>query len=151
MVGTPTSPHTQALAARQTMNITFKSERFILSIDSSESEQYDQLEWIDAIISVEAECFRGNFSCNLYLEDIPDLLKKLKDLEHSIGKELEIQWGNIEDNLMLTFHMKATGQIECSYEVSPYSIAEGPTLHGSFETDQSYLPNWISQLKKFAP
>ena len=104
----------------------------------------DNEDWRVIKISVNVPEISYNFSCTMQTFDLKDLKNKLIKLES--GKSTEIEWTNLEENILFKLNQNSLGNIEGSYKFSSNTISVGPTLSGPFAADQSYLMSWVSQL-----
>jgi hypothetical protein len=74
--------------------------------------------WMTTTVEVKVPSFEGKFSCTLELNEWKQFIQVLRQLNNSIGSEMEQSWANMEANL-------------------------GPTLSGSFEADQTFVAVWL--------
>jgi hypothetical protein len=107
----------------------------------------DREGWQRAKVNVAVPNFEGSFVCELRSEEIEDLRQQFLHLESQLGKEVSIEWQNLEDNIFLGLKLDRQGNIEGMYKFSANVISIGPTLVGEFRADQSYLIKWANQLK----
>jgi len=104
--------------------------------------------WISVFAEVSAEPFSGTYAFQMLSGELRTLLEKLEELDRSVGKVVEISWKNVEDNIELRLSLNSRGQIVGHYQFSPGLGGEGANLSGGFHADQSYLGDWIRQLRR---
>jgi hypothetical protein len=104
--------------------------------------QPDREGWMQATVQIKAPAFEGNFTCYVEKKEWQVFVGLLQHLDTSAGKEVEASWENMEANIAFQFRLYKPGNLEGQYEFCPVA-GVGPTLSGTFEADQSYLPGWI--------
>ena len=102
--------------------------------------------WMNTELSVDTDTFKGGFVCSIEKHEWKLLEQNLQTLYDAFGKEVQINWSNMEGNIEFDFKINRSGQLEVGYKLSPSSYA-GPFLSGEFTADQSYLPQWIQSAK----
>ena len=94
-------------------------------------------------IQLRVPAFEGGFTCTVQTGEWRSLVQALRNLEASVGKDVEVSWENMEANIAFRFRLHKRGSLEGQYEFSPGSISLGPTLAGTFEADRTFLQGWI--------
>jgi len=107
--------------------------------------------WMNTDVQVKVPHFECNFKCTIELNEFKQFVNLLKELESSIGKEKEIYWSNMEENIEFTLKLKKLGSVEGSYKFSHIGFCSGPTLSGEFDADQTYISNWVTQANSVIP
>jgi hypothetical protein len=98
--------------------------------------------WMRTTVQLKVASFEGGFACTVEKEEWKSFVQALRHLESSVGKDAEASWGNMEENIEFHFILHKRGAIEAMYKFSPENFSLGPTLSGTFEADQTFLPSW---------
>lgn len=104
----------------------------------------DSEEWMEANVKVKTNQFQGAFKCTFQKSEWLLLIETLKNLDLSVGKNTELKWWNMEENIYFEFKLSALGSLEIEYKFSPENFSVGPVLSGCFTADQSYIRTWES-------
>ena len=105
--------------------------------------------WMRAHVLVRVPGFEGGFDCGIELREWGELIKALERLEGSVGSAASESWATMEANIELEFSLMQTGHVKGQYVFR--SSSEGPALAGSFQADQTYLPQWIDHARRALP
>ncbi len=101
---------------------------------------------IDAIVTVSAGPFGGEFKTTLWSHELIFLLKLLRSLDKNIGQEAEETFKFREGTVQLTFSTTKKGNVQIFCEACEYP-ADDTELTFSIGADQSYLSLWIEQIE----
>ena len=104
-------------------------------------------DWMRVTVRIIVPDFEGSFSCTIQTAEHREFIAILEKLKDSIGTELELTWGNMEENVSFMFSLEPLGKINVTYSFSGNNFSLGPTLTGEFESDQSFLDGWIRQAR----
>jgi len=103
--------------------------------------------WMNTTVNLVVPSFEGSFTCTVEINEFKAFVEALSQLKNSIGKELEVTWGNMEENIEFTFNLQRLGALSGSYKFSPNNFSLGPILSGEFEADQTFIESWLKQAK----
>ena len=98
---------------------------------------------MQSTVQIKAPALEGGFACAVEKEEWKAFVETLCRLEASVGKDVEVLWGNMEENIELQFRLHKRGKLEGQFKFSPENFSLGPTLSGAFEADQTFLQGWV--------
>jgi len=104
--------------------------------------------WMRTILDIVVPSFEGSFSCTVEINEFKAFVEVLSQLKDAIGKDFEISWGNMEENIEFKFNLQKLGSLSGSYKFSPNNFSLGPTLAGDFEADQTLISSWVKQAEQ---
>ncbi|KXK52068.1 MAG: hypothetical protein IPM61_01075 [Chlorobi bacterium] len=107
-----------------------------------ESEDFDDANWLNAIISVSVIGFTATVEINLRSEDIIDFYHQV--IETIKGNSLDGLFSNLEENIYIKYSQKKSGSILWAGYVRDF---EGNMLQFSFSSDYMVLIDIKGQLK----
>ena len=110
--------------------------------------QPDDEGWMRTTVQITTPGFAGSFACTVENEEWKTFVAALRHLEASIGKDAEMSWGNMEENIEFHFKLHKRGALEGQYKFSPENFSLGPTLSGAFEADQTFLHGWAQSAQQ---
>jgi hypothetical protein len=99
--------------------------------------------WMRTHIQLRVPAFDGGFARAVQTGEWRNLVQALRTLEASVGQDVEVSWENMEANIGFRFRLHKRGNLKARYEFSPGRISLGPTLSGTLEADQTFLPGWV--------
>jgi hypothetical protein len=80
--------------------------------------------------------------------ELDRLAKNLSDMHAELPHLGKVEFKPVEPNVTLTFELTRTGQILGHFVFRP-NLAEDTVLKGSFDIDQTYLPNIARGIRAF--
>ncbi len=105
----------------------------------------DNEDWMVTHIDIQVPSFAGAFTCTIQSEEYKNFINVLKQLSESNDTPISKTWGNMEDNIELSFNINHLGGLTGTYKFSSNNFSLGPTLKGDFEADQTYIKLWLKQ------
>jgi hypothetical protein len=109
-----------------------------------DSNDYWDGNWINSDIEASVPGYRVSFNGNLRAEELVFFLRSLKKMNQSLSGFSEFT--SIEGVINIRGEINKTGQVEWTGKTT-YPVGIGATLTFSFVSDQSFLPNLISELE----
>jgi hypothetical protein len=108
----------------------------------------DREGWMQTTVQVKTPWCNGTFTCSVERKEWEGFVKTLKDLDASVGRDVDASWGNMEGNIEFQFSLKSLGNLEGRYRFSPDDVGSGPTIEGPFEADQTFLQRWARSAER---
>lgn len=94
-------------------------------------------------MSLKINGVKTDIRASFMIEEIKQLLTDLEQLYRTLKFKFEFQ--NLEDNVLLKFSPTPNGQIEIDGRLRTQDYSA--TVDFMFETDQTFLPDTIKQIK----
>ena len=111
----------------------------------------DDEDWVRVMVIARAPGFSAEFEAWLQASDITRFADECRALYDSVGKNGRAILQSAEPDIHVTLESNALGQIAGRYALEserPKGIAT--VLHGSFEMDQSHLPELETGARRLA-
>ena len=108
----------------------------------------DDEDWARVRVEVHAGGFTGNFEAWLHAGDLDNFSKQLGALFENVGQAGTARLACAERGVDLSLSMETMGGIGGQYEF--FDERTSATLSGSFNIDQSYIPEWRNCVDSFA-
>src|SRR5262249_41116961 len=105
--------------------------------------------WAACEVAVDVPGFSGRFQRQVMPPEVLRFASDLEALHDRLSKGGEVTFRPCEPNVVLAFRLLATGHVAGSYEFRSEFVG-GARLTGNFEADQSYLPDVVQSLRRFA-
>jgi len=106
----------------------------------------DDEDWVRVQVVVAARGFTGNFEASLQLSDLLRFERELAVMYDSVEKRATAALSSAEPDIQIELAMQPLGSI-----VGKYSLECEPTvLSGTFELDQSFLPELRQSINALA-
>ena len=122
-----------------------KGHRLECDLQFSEPDFED---WMRVKVKIVTPSLNGGFSCAMEINELKSFVDKLSELKNAIGKEFEITWSNLGENIEFSFNLGETGTLTGTYKFSPNNFSLGPTLSGDFNADQTFIDGWLKQAEE---
>ena len=100
----------------------------------------DEQGWMRCYLRVQVPGFSGEFECWVWRVDWSCFVDGLVRMRKQVGKPCSANLSTTEPGIYLQLNMNRQGQIEGRYEFRNFGVSGQPSLSGTFEMDQSYLP-----------
>ncbi len=105
--------------------------------------------WAACEVAVDVPGFSGRFQWNVMPPEVLRFAADLEALHRKLPQGGEVTFRPCEPNVVLAFRLLSTGRVAGSYELRSEFVG-GARLTGDFEADQSYLPDIVQSLRRFA-
>ena len=106
------------------------------------------LDWFRCQVRVTEGGFTGVAQWNVMPGELSRLAADLFRIYEAYPKRETAEFKPAEPNLRLTLAVGTRGQVEGTYELVG-GFVDGPSMRGSFITEQSALPNLAAEIREF--
>jgi hypothetical protein len=120
---------------------TGRLEINILKRSNSQSTDYWDGNWLEAVIGVEISGSKVLYNTNLRVDDLQGFNKKIIDMRNGNIKECEFT--TMEEGLWLHFRTEFNGSVNCKGKTNSYN---GNSLNFALQTDFLSLDFFINEL-----
>ena len=117
-------------------------------VDLEALRRADDEDWARVRVEVDAGGFTGNFEAWLQVGDLDNFSKQLGALYENVGQAGTARLACAERGIDLSLSMETMGGIAGQYDF--FDERTSATLSGSFNIDQSYIPEWRNCVDSFA-
>lgn len=118
-----------------------------LTIELRPLRAVDDEDWVRVQVLAAANGFRGDFDAWLQLGDLVRFREEIEAMHASVGQSLTSILASAEPDIKIELNMQSLGAIEGTYAFESERPNGTPTvLSGSFDIDQSYLPDLCSSI-----
>jgi hypothetical protein len=117
-------------------------DHLIVAIHGRPDERDD---WLDSTVTVSAGAFAGSYNAVLTTCDFPRFRQELQRLYDTL--EGVARFSTIERQIAITLSANSRGCISVEGSAED-AIADGNSLKFRFETDQTFLPPLIRQIRE---
>ncbi|MEQ9097924.1 MAG: hypothetical protein RIF36_04525 [Imperialibacter sp.] len=101
------------------------------------------VEFLRGTLCLKVSGVKTDIRASFMIGEIKQLLTNLEQLYRTLKLKFEFQ--NLEDNVLLKFSPTLNGQIEIDGKLRTQNYSA--TIDFMFETDQTFLPNTIEQIR----
>jgi hypothetical protein len=101
--------------------------------------------WRNCHVAVSAFGFTAEYNCDVREEELCAFREELESASRNLGTEQIIEFCTLERGIDLRLTVNRRGHVTGIYEFA--RELRGPKLSGQFESDQTFLTGWASQLR----